>query len=59
MSVTLQADAMYGEFREQVTLRCAALDHHLREILVEEYLLDFRIRIERHLDDLGLTIGVS
>ena len=59
MAVTLQTDAMYGELCQEVALRGAALNHHLREVLVDKDLLQFWIRIERHLDNLRLTVGVG
>ena len=59
VAVTLQTDAVDGEFRQQVTLRRTALDGYLRKVLVEEYLLDLRIGVEGHLDDFCLTIWVG
>ena len=57
--MALESDAVYGELREQVAFRGAPFDHHLREILVDEDLPEFRIGLERHLDDLRLAVGIG
>ena len=58
VSTALQSDTVHGILRQQVTLRGPSLDHHLREVLLDEDLLDLGIRVECHLDDLCLTVGV-
>ena len=59
VAVTLQSDAMDGELCQEISFRCAPLDGNLREILVDEDFPEFRIRFERHLDDLRLAVGVG
>ena len=59
MSVTLQADTMYRELRQQIAFRRATLDHHLREVLIDKDFPEFRIGFERHLDDFCLAVGVG
>ena len=59
VSVTLQADAMHGELRQQIAFRRATLDHHLREVLVDKDFPEFRIGLKRHLDDFRLAVGVG
>ena len=58
VSFALHANAVYLVFRQQVTLRTASLDHHLREVLVEEHLLQLGCRVQRHLNHLCLAIRV-
>ena len=57
--VTLQSDTMDRKFRQQIAFRRASFDYHFREILVDENLLKFRIRIKGHLDDFRFTVGVG
>ena len=59
VSVTLQSDAVHCVLGQQVTLRGASLDEHLREVLLHEYLLQLRVGVERDLDDLRLAVGVG
>ena len=59
VSTTLQTNAINRELCQQVSLRGTSLDGDLREVLVEDCLLDLRIGVERNLDDLSLTIGVG
>ena len=58
VSTALQTNTVHRVLRQQVTLRGTSLDHHLREVLLDEDLLDLGIRVESHLDDLRLTVGV-
>ena len=59
VSVTLQTDAVNSVFGEQVTLRGATLDHHLREVLLDKYLLDLLRWVECYLNHLGLAVRVG
>ena len=59
MSVTLQTDAMYLVFRQQVALRSTSLDEYFREVLVKENALQFGCWVEGDLDNLCLAIGIS
>ena len=58
MSCLFQSDAVYLELRQDDTLGSASFDAYFREVLVEEYLLEFRSWVECHLDNFCLTIGI-
>ena len=63
VALRLERDAVYGEFRQDVTLRRASLDldggkRALQEDAHAGMLLQHR-GFERHLDDLGLAVGVG
>ena len=55
----LQPDAVHLVLGQQVALGGAALDEHVAEVLVEEDTLQLRCRVEGHLDDLCLAVGVG
>ena len=57
--MTLQANAVYLVFRQQVTLCSTPLDKYFREVLVEEDTLQFRYWVEGDLDDFCLAIRIS
>ena len=59
VAVALQSDTVNSIFCKQVTLRGAPLDHHLREILLNENLLNLLRWVECYLDNLSLAVRVG
>ena len=59
VSVALQRDAVHRVFRQYVSHCRSALHEDFREILLYEYVLEFRRRVERHFDYLCLTVRIG
>ena len=59
VTVTLQTDAVNSVFCKQVALRGATFDHHLREVLLDEYLLYLLRWVECYLNYLCLTVWIG
>ena len=59
MSVALESDAVYLVFRKDDAFGAASFDANLREVLVEENLLEFGSRVKRHFNHLRLTIWIG
>ena len=58
-ALRLQRYLMNLILRKQIASRLLTLHHNLREIAVEENLLEFAVGLQRNLNDLSLTIGIS
>ena len=57
-AVRFEGDAVHLQTGQQIALRGAALHRQFREILVEEDAAQLRVRLQRHLDHLGLAVRV-
>ena len=59
VSVALQTDAVHRILSQQVTFRGSSLNHNLREVFLNENLLELRIGVKRNLDNLSLAVWIS
>ena len=59
VTMAFQRNPVYVEACEQGALCTAVLDHHFSKVALLEDVLQSWSRVERHLDDFSLTIGVS